>query len=69
MSDTSERCKNCKFFDKHGKCRRYPPQVFIVRDLENIEVMRHLPPVNKDEYCGEFEPAKSMALFSSHNAL
>jgi len=56
MNDTNNCCKNCKFFDRHGKCRRYPPKVFILGEGENIKFLRHLPDVAANEYCGEFEP-------------
>jgi hypothetical protein len=58
MTDTNIRCKNCKFFDRHGKCRRYPPKVFAFGEAENLKFMRHLPDVATDEYCGEFQPKK-----------
>lgn len=56
MTDTNNCCKNCKFFDRHGKCRRYPPKVFALGEGENLKFMRHLPDVAANEYCGEFEP-------------
>ena len=58
MTDTNNRCKNYKFFDRHGKCRRYPPKVFAFGEAENLKFMRHLPDVAADEYCGEFQPKK-----------
>ncbi|MFH1716707.1 MAG: hypothetical protein ABIF19_05105 [Planctomycetota bacterium] len=56
MHDTNIRCKNCRFFDRHGKCRRYPPRVFIAANGQDMRFLRHLPDVAADEYCGEFEP-------------
>lgn len=55
MNNTDNRCRNCKFFDRHGKCRRYPPTVFMVRNTQAVKFLRHLPDVTPDEYCGEFE--------------
>jgi hypothetical protein len=54
MNSTDNRCRNCRFFDRHGKCRRYPPKAFVVQNGQKF--LRHLPDVTPDEYCGEFEP-------------
>ncbi len=54
MSHTGKQCKDCEFFDKHGKCHRYPPQMFMVGAPGNEKFVRHLPDVKPDEYCGEF---------------
>jgi len=59
MSDTIEQCENCKFFDA-GKCRRYPPQVFLMGEARNAKPMQYFPEVNHDEYCGEFKSKKSV---------
>lgn len=56
MADTNDRCADCRYFDRHGKCRRYPPRVFMLADAGNTKFLRHLPDVKKDEYCGEFAP-------------
>lgn len=56
MNNTNNQCKNCKFYDRHGKCRRYPPAVFMVQNVETMKFLRHLPDVTPDEFCGEFEP-------------
>lgn len=55
MNNTDNRCKNCKFFDRHGKCRRYPPSVFMIQNAETMKFLRRLPDVKPNEYCGEFE--------------
>jgi len=55
MNDTNIRCRNCRFFDRHGKCRRYPPKVFVTANGPDMKFLRHLPDVSADEYCGEFE--------------
>lgn len=55
MKNSENRCKSCRFFDRHGKCRRYPPKVFMVQSAQNMKFLRHLPDVTPDEYCGEFE--------------
>jgi len=56
MKKSGHQCRTCKFFDRHGKCHRYPPKVFMVQSAEKIKFVRHLPDVTPDEYCGEFEP-------------
>ena len=55
MKNSENRCKTCRYFDRHGKCRRYPPQVFAVQNAQDMKFLRHLPDVTADEYCGEFE--------------
>lgn len=54
MSEKIEQCDNCKYFHS-GKCRRYPPQVFLVGETGNTKPMQYFPEVNHDEYCGEFK--------------
>lgn len=56
MENSGPQCRTCRFFDRHGKCRRYPPKVFMVQSAQNMKFLRHLPDVTPDEYCGEFEP-------------
>jgi hypothetical protein len=56
MADRDKHCKNCEFFDRHGKCRRYPPKVFAFGEAENLKFIRHLPDVTANEFCGEFKP-------------
>ena len=54
MKNTTN-CENCKHYDSAGYCHRYPP----VRAHSNMVGMRPsvYPPVSKEDYCGEFEPA------------
>ena len=54
MSDTDKHCKNCRFLDD-GRCRRYPPKVAQVGAPGRAKWVQHLPLVNDDDYCGEFE--------------
>jgi len=56
MNSADNTCSDCKFFDRHGKCRRYPPKVFMICDSGNLKFVRQLPGVYKDEHCGEFKP-------------
>jgi len=54
MSDTKDRCENCKYFDKqHGRCHCYPPQLFIEDYPE-----QGYPKVAMNDYCGEFKSMK-----------
>jgi hypothetical protein len=54
MSDTDKHCENCRFFDR-GHCRRYPPQISQVGQPGQVKWVQHLPTVDHDDYCGEFE--------------
>ncbi|MEA3226412.1 MAG: hypothetical protein U9Q07_10725 [Planctomycetota bacterium] len=54
MSETDKHCKSCRFFDK-GHCRRYPPRAAQVGEPGRARWVQHLPIVNEDDYCGEFE--------------
>ncbi len=54
MSDMDKYCKNCRFFDD-GRCRRYPPKVAQVGVPGRAKWVQHLPLMNDDDYCGEFE--------------
>ncbi|MGD8501462.1 MAG: hypothetical protein PVJ86_12490 [Phycisphaerales bacterium] len=56
MRNANHRCRNCEYFDRHGKCHRYPPKIFMMGEARNVKFVRQLPNVNHDEYCGEFEP-------------
>jgi hypothetical protein len=54
MSERDKQCRECEFFDKHGKCHRYPPQLFSVGAPPNRAFVEQLPNVKPDGYCGEF---------------
>ena len=64
MSETDELCEYCKYFDA-GKCRRYPPKVFMIGEAWNAKPTQFFPKVNHDEYCGEFKPKKSSNVVSN----
>lgn len=44
-------CGTCPFFVFDRFCRRYPPQVVVFTDAD--EVSNPLPQVNSDHWCGE----------------
>jgi hypothetical protein len=56
MENSGSQCRTCRFFDRHRKCHRYPPKVFMVQNAQEIKFLRRLPDVTPDESCGEFEP-------------
>lgn len=62
MNSTQYRCNNCMFFDRHGKCRRYPPKVFVVSEAGTFKFVRQLPSVTKDEHCGEFKTKEGVSI-------
>ena len=56
MENSGSQCRTCRFFDRHRKCHRYPPKVFMVQNAQEVKFLGHLPDVTPDELWGEFEP-------------
>ena len=59
-------CKTCRFLDQHGalmgRCRRYPPQVNVVTNLNHeTDWSNDLPYVANDDWCGEWKSAEEMS--------
>jgi hypothetical protein len=66
MTERTERCENCLFWDKwdgvdQGRCRRYPPVLMTLKamaqvvDDEDIYSGRY-PETDTFDWCGEFQP-------------
>lgn len=51
-----QSCGNCKFFyiGSYGVCRKYPPRINGSYDFSDKPISE-FPPVDSDEWCGEWE--------------
>lgn len=61
----AETCGTCRFYkpdarkqfaEKHGVCRRFPPQVNYAQNFDSWEAMQDEPYMSIDDWCGEFSP-------------
>ena len=62
MSNTYQRCENCRFFnslnlsaeDDRALCLRYPPQIEVSQEGYKTDWL--FPRVHKTSRCGEWRP-------------
>lgn len=59
------KCVDCKFAHALGPqyepvwgfCRRYPPSTIARKVIaKHGELLTHLPPIDPNDYCGEYVP-------------
>jgi hypothetical protein len=57
-----QSCGNCVFFREDSKCKRNPPFIRVARERIDFDaeiysdcVYREWPPVEHDDWCGEWE--------------
>lgn len=50
------RCGGCRFFQntETGQCRKYAPKPVVA--IDDVAIGWDWPPIDKDQWCGEFEP-------------